>query len=153
MKSFSFMAFALSSATFYKTGKLSWESKFPISFSNGHRAQCYFNLSRYALRGEGRQILGTILAGPAKSQFPPSPAVHESRHLPDCSTAHPISPRVHRTQHFENTMDSILWRMPEEALKWVVNHCLNCLSLLIPVLIRAQPWGCMKRSSVTQDQP
>lgn len=59
----------LPSATFCTKGKLFWESKLSSSFSNGHRLRCYFNLSRHALWGEGRQILAATLASPAEPSF------------------------------------------------------------------------------------
>lgn len=131
----------LPSATFYARGKLSQESKLSSSFSNGHRVWCYFNLSRYALGGESRQILAATLAGPAEpgshlAQQPHCP--REQR--PPClwlmaSMAWHSSPH----EHLGYTVASVLRRMPEEAMEWVVNHILSCCLLLMPVSVRTQP--------------
>lgn len=84
--------------------KLSWESKLSHSFSNGHRVQCSFNLSRCALWGEVRQILAATLTGPAEPWPPLGPAaplpMRAETSLPPAQLT-PMAPGVACCQHFK----------------------------------------------------
>lgn len=102
------------------------------SFSNGHRVQCSFNLSRGALWGEVGQILAATLMGPAEPQLPPGPAA------PLPMKAETSLPPAWLLGY---SVASISRKMPGWAVEWVVSHPLNYFLLLMPVLTRAQAWG------------